>query len=406
MFKKLKLKFVLVSTLSVAMMLFAIWASMNMINFYTVNHSADALISSIEANNGFLPITDTTLTGNLNTYQDFSDEAKRNTRYFVVYHDDNNEIIDIHSGNVMNSTAFDPYYYALEVLKENDGSGYKDGFKFKKSAIQEVPAVIFLDVSKEITANMAFLYNSFVISLVALTIASIIAWLLSPFAIKPIVMAYEKQKKFITNASHEIKTPLTVISANMDIIEMKSGENKWLNNSKEQVSKLSELVNSLTALARMDEVATVEKEDFSLSDMAEMVAESFESIAFAQDKTLNASIEKNILYTGNEKNISQLFYIVLDNAFKYANEKGMVTLVVSKNQNRVHITVKNTVTKTNKGNHKAFFDRFYRQDASRNSQNGGHGIGLSLAKAIVSAHKGKIFAKSHDEHSVTVDIVL
>lgn len=408
MVKKLQRKFVFVTTISVAIMILGVLIVLNITNYNTMDTSALDLIQLIEENNGVLPKVENTENNSIsmNTYEDFSNEAKFDTKYFVVYYNDNKEILFSNRGNVNNKTAFDPHGYAEKILDERKSTGYIDGFKFKKSQMNELLAIIFLDVSSDMALNVKFLYNSIFIGIIALVVTGVVSYILSPFAIKPIVEAYEKQKQFITNASHEIKTPLSIISANIDILEMQNGKSKWTKNSKEQVGKLTKLVNSLTALARMDERKNIEKTKFSISEVAEMASESFESMASASEKTFLVNIEKDIEYVGNESNISQLLYIILDNAFKYTKEDGTIHLKIEKVQDKIHIYVENMVEYIEKGSHKEFFDRFYREDVSRNSKKDGFGIGLSLAKSIVSSHKGTISAKSKDNQSVVIKIIL
>ena len=189
-------------------------------------------------------------------------------------------------------------------------------------------------------------------------------------------------------------------------MEMHTGGSKWISSSKEQIIKLTDLVNSLVSLSRMEENEELKKANFSLSEIAEMMVESYDNIALTKNKRFNANIENNIDYIGNEKSISQLFYILLDNAFKYSNDKGVIDVSLMKKQDKIILTMQNTVDEIPVGKHNELFDRFYRKDESRNSQTGGFGIGLSLAKSIVAKHKGKINAKSIDGKSLTIEVIL
>ena len=265
--------------------------------------------------------------------------------------------------------------------------------------------------------------------------------------LKPVSESYEKQKRFITDASHEIKTPLTIIDANTEVIEMMEGENEWTNSTRKQVARLTSLTEKLVFLSRMDEEATkLEMLEFSLSDAILDTAEPFKAIARTKGKKLTIDVIDGILYTGDEKTIRQLVSILLDNAMKYSgcssvsfekdniNKKNLNKTNLNKTtqtqndcvtttgdtapeieltmrpsgKNRI-ITVWNTVDETaniKKGRQDMLFERFYRTDTSHNSKTGGFGIGLSAAYAIVKAHKGKITAESKDGRSIKFTIVL
>ena len=259
--------------------------------------------------------------------------------------------------------------------------------------------------------------------------------------LKPVSESYEKQKRFITDASHEIKTPLTIIDANTEVIEMMEGENEWTNSTRKQVARLTSLTEKLVFLSRMDEEATkLEMLEFSLSDAILDTAEPFKAVARTKGKKLTIDVTDKILYTGDEKTIRQLVSILLDNAMKYSgcsnasfeksniNKTNLNKTTQTQNdcvttinpapeieismkpsgRNRI-ITVWNTVDETaniKKGRQDMLFERFYRTDTSHNSKTGGFGIGLSAAYAIVKAHKGKITAESKDGRSIKFTIVL
>lgn len=405
MINKLKRKFVFVATASVAVMLFVVIVGATLFNYADLEHKTDRMLLLISENNGVLPKPDKKENPS-KQHDDLPREAMFDTRHFVVYLDENNEILYTDTGNVYATSSQMAQEYALEVLQRNKERGYLDDYKYICTSLHGTSAIIFLDASRDINTLRGFLYNSSMIAVASLFLVAVISYLLSPIAINPITTAYEKQKEFITNASHEIKTPLTVISANLDIVEMSVGESKWLSSSKEQIIRLNDLVNSLVALSRMEETEVLDKASFALSELCEMVAESYDSIAVSSEKTFETDIAKNVSYMGNEKAISQLCYILLDNAFKYSTDKGKVFFALSKRNERIILTVENTVEEISIGKHNDFFDRFYREDESRNSKTVGFGIGLSLAKSIVEKHKGKISARSTDGKTLTIEITL
>ena len=220
--------------------------------------------------------------------------------------------------------------------------------------------------------------------------------------------SYEKQKRFITDAGHEIKTPLTIIGADTDLLELDLGENEWLDDIKRQTKRLTGLTQDLIYLARMDEEQPqLQPIEFPLSDVAEELAQSFHNLAAAQSRQFTADIQPMLSFTGDEKAVRQLMSILLDNAVKYTPENGTITFTLKKDGRSIRLSVANDTAATmEKESLNRLFDRFYRTDQSRNSSTGGYGLGLSIARSIVSAHKGKIQAENSGGNDLTITVTL
>ncbi len=247
----------------------------------------------------------------------------------------------------------------------------------------------------------SFLVTSCVMSFLGLAAVLLLLILLSGRIIKPVSESYEKQKRFITDAGHEIKTPLTIIDADADILEMEFGENEWIRDIQNQTSRLAALTGDLIRLSRMEESSDQFRMiRFPLSDVAEETAQSFQALARTQNKTFRVSIQPMISVCGDEQALRRLISILLDNALKYSNEGGMITLKLEKQGRTVKLSVANTAEHIEPEKLPYLFERFYRMDPSRNSGTGGYGIGLSIARAVVTAHKGKINASSPDGQSL------
>ena len=233
-----------------------------------------------------------------------------------------------------------------------------------------------------------------------------IVWL-SGKIIKPVTESYEKQKQFITDAGHEIKTPITIIDADTEVLEMELGENEWLKDIQTQTKRLTSLTKDLILLSRMEEdKPQMTMIEFPFSDLVEETAQSFQALAKAQNKIFTITVQPMLALKGDEKTLRQLISILLDNALKYSPHSGVISLSLQKQMRNICLTVENTVESLPAGNMDYLFDRFYRGDKSRNSKSGGYGLGLSIAKAIVSIHKGKIRIFSKDGSVLTVKVVL
>jgi signal transduction histidine kinase len=216
----------------------------------------------------------------------------------------------------------------------------------------------------------------------------------------------EKQKRFITDAGHELKTPLAIISANIDVLELEAGKSEWTSSIRNQVKRMNSLVKNLLTLSRMDEERMhVVYTDFEISSCVKETAESFEAIAESNSKKYHMDIEDDIHITGDKNAIVQLTSLLLDNAMKYSDENGNISISLSKAKN-ITLEVSNTSDSIPDGNLDRLFDRFYRADASRSREKGGYGIGLSVARAIAQSHGGQIEAKKDGDRTIRFVVTL
>ena len=380
-----------------------------------------------------------------------SPESQFDTRYFTVTINSKGKVENIDTSKIASVSSENAAGYAKKLWKsgkKGDGkSGFAENCKYLTVDEDGSTMYIFLSCQRELSTIKTYILASVGISVFGLLVVFVMIYFFSGKILKPVSESYEKQKRFITDASHEIKTPLTIIDANTEVIEMMEGENEWTSSTRKQIARLTSLTEKLVFLSRMDEEATkLEMLEFSLSDAILDTAEPFKAVAQTKGKKLTIDVTDGILYTGDEKTIRQLVSILLDNAIKYSGcssvscENGNIN---KKNLNKTNlnettqtqnncvtttgdsapeieltmrpsgknriITVWNTVDDTaniKKGRQDMLFERFYRTDASRNSKTGGFGIGLSAAYAIVKAHKGKITAESKDGRSIKFTIVL
>ena len=209
----------------------------------------------------------------------------------------------------------------------------------------------------------------------------------------PFMENYRNQRAFITNAGHELKTPIAIISANNELCEMLYGENEWTQSSKEQIQRLTELINRLVVLARFEEQANVTAVNIDFSNIVEKSSKSFKSIAIKGGKNFESDIQKDIFISGDEGALYELINILIDNANKYCDEGGTIGVRLSQHGitfKKAKLVIYNTYKEGKNIDYSKFFERFYREDQSHNSSISGYGVGLSIARNIINRHKGKI----------------
>lgn len=420
MIKKLQRKFIISAMAAVTIVLSIIMIIVNGVNYGNIRKSANNLLNILEDNNGVFPRDNDNFAvdkrgdrgslddgGNKPPQIGISKEAPFQTRYFTVEITREGNVYRIDTGRIAAVSTETAKEYALELYKKNKTSGLKECYIYRAVKTGNNTMYIFLNVENDLNNFYTFLWTSIAVSVIGIIFVLILIVIFSRKIVRPIAQSYEKQKIFITDASHEIKTPLSVIEANTEVVELENGESQWTRSIKDQVTRLSELTEKLVFLAKMDEGKnTLVMTEFSLSDIAKEVAEGFNGVVKAQKKQYTVNIEPDINVNADEKSIRQLISILIENAFKYSDKEGNIIVSVSRNGKYKEIVVKNTADNLKKGDLSILFERFYRLDSSRNSDTGGSGIGLSVAKAIVDAHKGKIKAYSKDGKEIVLKVIL
>lgn len=408
MIKKLRRKFIAAAMLSVFAVLVIILGSIVFFNYQSIVDGAEERISLIEANGGSFPMWHDMY--GLFGYNDrgrLSAESPFDTRYFTVRYNASDEAVAVYTGSIAAVDDITAVRLADLVVKGEKRSGFCGYFRYRVSDYINGNLVIFVDSARELTSFRDFLSMSVFAGAVGLLLVFILVLVFSGIFTRPAAESYEKQKRFITDASHEIKTPLAIINSANEVLEMENGENDWTKSISNQVNRLSSLTQELIMLSRMEEDGfKLKKTVFNLSDVCLETAHSFDAVAQANEKTYNVSIAPEISYNGDKENISRLISLLLDNAMKYSDKNGTVGFSVTRSGKNIVIRTENTVEEIKKGNLNVLFERFYRSDLSRSAKTGGSGIGLSVAKAIVTSHGGKITAQSPDGKSVVFTVVL
>lgn len=401
MLQKLRIKFILLTMALLLIVLTVIMGAVNLLNYRHVVESADQTLEILLEGKGRFP--EKFPPGNKPFDPRMSPELPFETRFFTVILAEDGTVQFVDTGKIAAVTPETAVSYAEEVWKAQNTKGFVGEYRYVVQKNQAESMIVFMDCGRQLSAAKSFLLISVGISLTGFFAVSLLLYILSARIVKPISDSYEKQRQFITNASHDLKTPITIIDADMDVLEMDHGENEWLLDIRKQTKRLSELIQELVFLSRMEEQENhFQMIDFPISDVVEETAQSFESLAVTQEKIFTMQIQPMLSYCGDEKTIRRLVTILLDNALKYSDEKGNIMISFEKADRVLKLVVHNTCVAIASEDVKHLFERFYRGDKSRNSQTGGYGIGLSIAKAIVEAHNGTIRAATKDGHSLTV----
>ena len=335
----------------------------------------------------------------------FTAETPFSTRFFVVRFDENGNIADINTESVSSVTREDACEYAAAVQEKADLRGWKGSYRYKIFEAPHGKSVVFVDGSMNRATTRTLLIASGCVLAGSWATILFLIILFSKYAVRPMVESYEKQKQFITDANHELKTPLTLILANLDILEAETGKNEWLDDIRCEGQRMSALAEQLTDLSRLDEgKPEMQFACFSLSEMIEDTVAEFMPLAKKRGLAINSSTQAGLQYSGDEGALRRAVAILLDNAVKYCDPGGCIFLSLAANRRPV-ITVENTFQEAGSIELNRLFDRFYRVDKSRTAS-GSFGIGLSLAQAIIEQHRGEISAYKAGDGKIGFKIVL
>ncbi len=413
MLKKLQIKFIVITMFALGSLMIVQTLTVNAISIYQKDVKMKEILQVITANNGVLPkgyddTNENYIDGIFNPFGKFQItlETPYSTRYFVVEMK-GNVITRLSTENIATVNDSKALEYAAQIYGTRPGYGTVDAYRYLYTIDGDKGMMVFLYFQNEAREIATLFSISLTVSVLTLFMLLAIIYLLSKNALKPVEESILKQKQFITDAGHELKTPLTIISADAEVLEMCSGENEWLTSIKNQTSRMNVLVKNLVELTKLNEAQdTSERTNFSLSDAVIDTASDFESRAKINDQTMIFSVSPSIRYFGNEAEIRQLVSILCDNAIKYTDKGGTIKISLYKNGTGTYLDVFNTTDYVNPSSVSMLFDRFYRGDSSRSRDTGGYGIGLSIASAIVDRHKGKIKAIANGTKEITFRVTL
>lgn len=418
--RRLRRKFILVAMGAVTVVLTLIIAGINIVNYSHVCKMADARLDYILAGKGSIDWEDESRTdsgngGDTSTgmvadgdrvgarvghFEGMTAESPFDTRYFTVTLVEG-QVVDVNTARIAAVGAKRAASIAARLHAKDWTSGFSGNYRYTTDVQDDEITYVFVDCSRELASFHSFLNASVAISCIGwLAVLAIVA-VASGAVIRPMVESYSKQKRFITDASHEIKTPLAVIDAANEVQEIESGESEWTQSIHEQVARLTALTERLVFLARMDEgSAGFTMASIDLSEAVDKAAAPFESVAVSRGKRLSMSVATGVRAHADAAAVTQVVELLLDNATRYASEGSVIELslrAVSRGAGKgsAELVVSNAVDELPEGDLDRLFDRFYRADVSRSSKTGGSGVGLSVVRAIAEAHGGSASVCGH-----------
>ena len=367
------------------------------------NRQADQITAMISENNGTVPQLKDYKQQQKNSqsferyFNNYNEDSAYRTRFFRIFLDEDKKVTNVNMDHIAAVDEKKAVRMTKMAMLRRRKVGLVGSYRYRKEYKDgQVRSIIFLDCKE----NQSFYHLAVTITITVSTLLTclitVIFAIASKRADRPFEINSNRQKQFITDASHELKTPLAIISANAEVLQYKGDGNEWTQNIIDQTKHMGKLINQLLVLAKLDEVQEKsEKQEADLKLLLEETTRPFEEVATQKKVTLKLHLEEGVTIRVNREQIAQLVSILTENAAKYVNDGGKIVWRLTKTQHGAVLVVKNT-TEKELPDTKRMFDRFYRSDSSRSSKTGGQGIGLSIAKKIVDSHKGSITAKAGD----------
>lgn len=400
MFRKLRLRFIATASLAILIVLFSVVGVLNSARHVQTVDEINKILTLLSDNGGSFPsISKTT--------SELGDTVSVDTlfqyRYFSAKMDHHGNIISLNSSNISDLTDQEVKEFLERINHSKDTRG---DFSYHHHTYSYMVAetsrrsdlIVVLDSTNQFRDNMALVHLSIWMSGISFIFFVLVISIVSGKVIKPFIRNYERQRRFITNAGHELKTPLAIISANNELVELMNGESEWTKSTNDQVERMTGLINSLVAMARLEEQPELVLTNVNFSDIARDAAEDFKGPVIKDGKEFVMDIQPNIHVKAEEKSLFELVTLLVDNANKYCDPAGKVSVTLSKNRlSKAKLEISNTYTKGKDVDYTKFFERFYREDESHNNKTSGYGIGLSMVQTMVKLFKGNISVNYKDD---------
>ena len=396
--KTLRWKFILFAMAAVSILLLLLIISLNGLNWYITKAQDDLMMNTVVQSEGKFMFMDFHMKpqnkGPFYLTQLTMDQM-RSVRFFIVDVDESGEIEYVNIDEIFSVTEEQARNYAERIFKSGSTAGLIDQFRYAVKKTDDDVLIFFMDTTRQKENLFLILSVSVAIAAACWLIVLIFAYLISGKVVRPIIAGMEKQKRFITDAGHELKTPLAIIQSNNDANILINGENKYNRNIRSQVRRLSDLTSNLLMLAKLDEEIRIPLGPVNVSDLANEILPAYQDTAESMGYSMTSVIEKEITANSNSESLTKLMTILLDNAIKYTTENGKIRFELKKYSGWIVITEENSCEPGTERNPEQLFERFYRGDAARTQQNekSGYGIGLSIAKMICENLGGSLNAE-------------
>ena len=394
MFRKLRLRFIAIASLAILIVLFSVVGVLNSVRYIQTVNEINKILTLISDNGGTFPsvsiatseLGDTVSVDTLFQY-----------RFFSAVVDKDGNITSLNLSSISDLTDKQVENYLIKINKSGDTRG---DFRYNNHTYSylvtdesdDSTLIVVLDSTNQVEENITLVHLSLWMSGVSFAFFFLMVSIFSGRVIEPFIRNYERQRRFITNAGHELKTPLAIISANNELVEMMNGESEWTKSTNDQVERMTGLINSLVAMARLEEQPEVVLTDLNFSAIAEDAAEDFKGPVIKDGKQFVMEIQPDIHVKAEEKSLFELVTLLVDNANKYCDTGGTVSVKLSKANrlSKARLEISNTYAEGKNVDYSKFFERFYREDESHNNKKSGYGIGLSMAQTMVKLFKGSI----------------
>lgn len=413
MIKTLQKKFVITAMTAVGILLLVLFSVINVVNFSSVRRQDNRVLDMLSekefsvlwqipnefgkySNSGFLQ-------------PPMDENMRRSSIYFIAYADKEGKIIYTDTRRTAGITKESAAEKAEIAVNSGNLTGKVGNYRYKavKTESNIGTAYVFLDITQGRNDVLRLLFLSAAVMILCFALTLLLTAVLSKKAIKPIAENMEKQKNFVTDAGHEIKTPLAVIMANTEALELYSGETKWTKNIKEQTSRLSILTEELLSLSRLEETKTDNMlETVSVSEIVSDTVSMFYENAALKNVKISGRISPGITMKADREHVTRLISILTDNAVKYSREGSEITVSLFEKDRKTVFSISNVCDALPDCDSEKLFDRFYRGDSARTQKNGGYGIGLSAARTITRLYKGKISAEYKDGNTITFTVTI